>query len=254
MTDSSILKRVLAALAPAALAAALFVPPAPALAWGSGITGSGKVATETRSVGEFHGVSANGSIDLIVRQGPQAPVEVKADDNLLPIIETVVESGRNGPVLVVRTKKGQSYNTRSPVVVTVTIPKLTVVSVAGSGDARIEPFTTSGTTRLSVAGSGSIDMANLSADEIAASIAGSGDIGGAGKAGRLEISIAGSGDVKLGGLRADEVKVGISGSGDAEVQAHKTLEVRIAGSGDVVYSGDAMVKSSVAGSGSVRKR
>jgi hypothetical protein len=254
MTDSSLLKRLIALLTPAVLATALFTSPAPALAWGSGITGSGKTATESRTVGEFHGVAAAGSIDLVVRQGAQTPIEVKADDNILPIIETVVESGRNGPVLMVRTKKGQSYNTRGPVVVTVTLPKLNLVSVSGAGDARIEPFATTGATRLSVAGSGSIQMVNLATDEISAAIAGSGDIGGDGKAGRLDISIAGSGDVKLGGLRADEVKIGISGSGDAEVQASKTLDVRIAGSGDVVYSGDATVKTSIAGSGSVRKR
>jgi hypothetical protein len=255
ISSSRLLQRAMALLTPALLAAAVAVQPAPALAWGTNTTvGSGKLASETRTVPEFHGVAANGSIDLVVKQGPQAPVKIEADDNLLPILETVVESGRHGPVLVVRTKKGTNYSTRNKVLVTVTIPKLVSVSVAGSGDAKIEPFTTSGALRLAVAGSGSIALDNLSTDEINASISGSGDIGGSGKAGKLDISIAGSGDVKLAGLRADEVKIGIAGSGDAQVQAHKTLDVRIAGSGDVVYSGEAAVKSSIAGSGDVRKR
>jgi hypothetical protein len=254
-TKLPMLPRLLALVAPSLLATALLAPPASALAWGyNTTTGSGKLASETRTVAEFHGVAANGSVDLVVKQGPQAPVRIEADDNLLPIIETVVESGRHGPVLVVRPKKGTNYSTRNKVQVTVTIPKLTVVSVAGSGDAKIEPFTTTGALRLAVAGSGSIALDSLATDEISASIAGSGDIGGSGKAMKLDISIAGSGDVKLGGLRADEVKIGISGSGDAQVQAQKSLDVRIAGSGDVVYTGDATVKTSIAGSGEVKKR
>ncbi len=252
--SNTLFQRLAALVTPALLATALFAPPAPALAWGkNSVVGSGKAASETRNVGDFQGVSVLGSMDVVVRQGPQAPVKVEADDNLLAIIETVVENGRDGPVLEVRTKRGTSYSSRSKILVTVTIPKLSVVAISGSGDARIESFTT-GPLRLAVSGSGGIVMDKVTSDELTAAISGSGDIDGSGKTGKLGISIAGSGDVKLADLRADDVKIRIAGSGDAEVQAARTLDVSIAGSGDVLYSGEATVKSSVAGSGSIRKR
>jgi hypothetical protein len=55
--------------------------------------------------------------------------------------------------------------------------------------------------------------------------------------GQVKLTIAGSGDVDLAPLAADEVVVSIAGSGDARVTANKSLGVTIAGSGDVVYGG-----------------
>ncbi|MBX3637642.1 MAG: DUF2807 domain-containing protein [Rubrivivax sp.] len=215
--------------------------------------GSGNVATDTRSVGEFQAVAQQGSIDVTVRQGATPSVTVSADDNLLPLVETVVESGRNGATLVVRVKRGERISTRNKLAVEIVTPKLVALASAGNGDLRVENFQTP-SLKLAISGSSDARLNGLTADELGISISGSGDVRGSGQAGKLTISIAGSGDVKLPDLRADEVQVTIAGSGDAEVHAAKTLKVRIAGSGDVVYSGDATPDTSVAGSGSVRRK
>lgn len=215
--------------------------------------GSGTVATEARSVGEFQAVAQQGSIDLTVRQGAAASVQVSADDNLLPLVETVVEEGRSGPTLVVRFKRGERITTRNPVRVEIVMPKLVSLASAGSGDVIVEAFSTP-SLRLAISGSSDAKLNSLTTDELAISISGSGDVAGSGQAGKLTVSIAGSGDVRLGELRADDVKVTIAGSGDATVHAEKALKVSIAGSGDVVYSGNATADTKVAGSGSVRKR
>ncbi len=212
-------------------------------------TGSGTAASETRSLGEFSAIALGGAMNLNVTQGAVTSVQVQADDNLLSMIETVVEGQR----LEIRWKKGASVYTRSPVRVTVVTPRLTALSTAGSGDIKLEAFSTP-SLKLSIAGSGNAVLAGLSTDELQVGVSGSGDVHGAGKAAKVGVSIAGSGDVRLSDLRADDVQVRIAGSGDAAVNAMKTLNVSIAGSGDVVYSGDAQVKSSVAGSGSVKKK
>jgi Putative auto-transporter adhesin, head GIN domain len=214
--------------------------------------GSGTSATENRSVAEFQAVALAGSMDLVVRQGAQA-VQVQADDNLLPLLETVVEEGSNGATLHVRWKKGQSLHTRAKVLVTVTVPRLSALGVDGSGDIRLDTFTTPA-LKLSLSGSGDARLDGLTTDDLGIRISGSGDVSAKGTAARLSVSIAGSGDVRLTDLRSDDVSVKIAGSGDAAVNAQKTLSVSIAGSGDVTYTGNAAVKSSVAGSGSVTKR
>lgn len=215
--------------------------------------GSGNVVTEARSVGEFQAVAQQGSIDLTVRQGAATSVQVSADDNLLPLLETVVEDGRSGPTLVVRFKRGERISTRSKVRVEIVTAKLVSLASAGSGDVVVEAFSTP-SLRLAISGSSDVKLNGLSTDELAISISGSGDVAGSGRAEKLTVGIAGSGDVRLGDLRADDVKVTIAGSGDAAVHAEKALKVSIAGSGDVVYSGNATPSTSVAGSGSVRKR
>ena len=225
----------------------------PLAAQASSVVGSGRTATETRSLAEFQAVALSGSMDLVVRQGATQSVQVEADDNLLPLLETVVESTSHGATLLVRWKRGQSLHSRSKVNITVVVPKLSALSASGSGDMKVEAFNTPA-LKVSLAGSGDATLQGLTTGELGIAISGSGDVGANGSATRLKVSIAGSGDVRLADLKSDEVTVTIAGSGDAAVNANKTLEVSIAGSGDVSYTGNAAVKSRVAGSGSVNKR
>ena len=219
------------------------------------LKGSGKSATETRNLPEFQAITMTGSMDLVMRQGAQS-VQVMADDNLLPMLETLVENTSQGATLVVRWKKGKGftgYSTQNRVLITVVVPKLSALVTSGSGDMSVESFNTPA-LKLSISGSGDAKLAGLTAGELSIAISGSGDVGGSGTAGKLKIGIAGSGDVKLTDMKAEDVTVSIAGSGDAAVNASKTLNVSIAGSGDVTYTGNAQVKSSVAGSGKVKRK
>lgn len=246
--NPSFRQTLISLVAPALVALALL----PAAAQAATMQGSGTLATEPRTVAEFQAVATNGSMDLVVRQGAQS-VQVQADDNLLPLLETVVENGRHGATLYVRWKKGQNIHTRSKIVVTVATPKLVSVSNSGSGDIRVETLQTP-SLAVSLSGSGDARLEGLTADELTVSISGSSDVVGKGKVGKVRIAISGSGDVKLAEMAADEVSVSIAGSGDASVNAVKSLQVSIAGSGDVTYTGNPSLKSTVAGSGSINKR
>lgn len=234
-----------------ACVAALTIVVSPAQA---ATTGSGRPATETRNVSDFEAIALSGAMDLVVRQGTKETVEVTADDNLLPLLETVVEQGSNGRTLHVRFKRGERITTKGPIKVNVSVIKLSGLSAAGSGDIRVEALKTP-QLKLSVSGSSDAKLNELSADALEVRIAGSGDVRANGSTKGLKVSIAGSGDVNLSALAADDVTVSIAGSGDAVVQANKSLGVSIAGSGDVQYSGTAAeVRSSVAGSGRVTRK
>lgn len=215
-------------------------------------SGSGRSATETRAVAEFQAISLSGSMDAVVRQGGQL-LQVQADDNLLALLETSVETTRHGATLVVRWKRGENIYTRSKVLLTITVPKLSALVTSGSGDFLLDSYTTPALL-VSLAGSGDAKLNGLSTEDLSVRIAGSGDVSGKGSATKLSVNIAGSGDVRLADLRADDVDVQIAGSGDALVHAQKTINVRIAGSGDVTFVGNAAMKSKVAGSGSVSRR
>jgi hypothetical protein len=216
------------------------------------VSGSGKVQSQLRTVGDFQAIAVQDSIELVVRQGAKAAVEVKADDNLLPLLETFVQAGSNGSTLVIRFKRDVNVRSRTAATVTVEVAQLRAIAASGSGSVTVEKLSTP-QLKLSLSGSGSAKLTGLQTDEFSVSIAGSGDVRGDGKAAKLALSIAGSGDIKLAELAADDVSVSIAGSGDAAVQAQKALSVSIAGSGDVSYRGDAMVKTSIAGSGRVSR-
>lgn len=242
-----LLRRPAAAL----IAAATLLAPGPALA---ATTGSGKALSETRAVSGFQAIALPGSIDVVVRQASSEGVQVRADDNVLPLVQTLVEGSGDTRTLRIQFKAGVSVRTKTPVVVSVDVIKLSAVSSSGSGNIRIEALKTPQLS-LSISGSSDARLQQLDTDQLSVSIAGSGDVQASGRAGKLDVSIAGSGDLRARELAAGEVSVTIAGSGDASVTAQKTLSVAIAGSGDVDYGGGAVVTNKrIAGSGSVRQR
>lgn len=222
--------------------------------WGGGerISGNGDLTTEARQPGAFDGVEMAGGFHVVVRQGSGNKLEVKADRNLLPYIETRVVENSKGRTLEIGPKKGYNLDTSNTPSFVVELPTLRTVGVAGSGSIKVEAMKT-GSVDAAIAGSGDIRFAGLDAERLAMKVSGSGDIVAAGRCGTATISIAGSGDVKAAELAAEEVKVSIAGSGDAQVQATKKLHVSIAGSGDVKYVGSPEISSSIAGSGKVRR-
>jgi len=214
---------------------------------GNTVKGSGKEVAVARQVAAFSALRLDSSVDVQAHQGAAPSVTVRADDNIEPLIETVVE----GDTLVVRTKKGTGYYSHHKVVVDVVFSSLTAVQQRGSGDLHIDKI--SGPKfESSISGSGDLRIDDAQVGAFALSIAGSGDVVVAGTADEARFGIAGSGDIDARNLAAKKVNVSISGSGDAHVNATEALEARVAGSGDVTYSGHPHdVSRHVSGSGSV---
>lgn len=243
-----LLDRVLAtAFAAALVCAVLAALPRTAHA-AEQVTAAGPVTAEQRVLGDFEAIAVSGGINLKIRQGTQAAADVRAEANLLPLLETVVE----GKTLHVRWKRGSHLRIRQSPTVEVTVVQLQSVATAGSSDVTIAPLKTP-QLAISISGAGDVHVESLASDELSVKIAGSGNLKASGQAARVQIKVSGSGDVQTEALKADDVSVSIAGSGDAAVHAAKSLAVSIAGSGDVVYRGDPQVKSSIAGSGTVRK-
>lgn len=215
------------------------------------VQGNGEVATELRSPGEFDAIQTSG-FKVSVRQGSAPAVSVQTDRNLQPLLETVVENGRDGKVLVLRWKRGISLRSHVTPVIQVTAVQPRALLVQGSGDILADGLKVP-QLAVRIGGSGDVRLSALSTEALTLEVSGSGDIVAAGQTGQLTVKIAGSGDVKAAALRANAVSVSLAGSGSADVQAQGTLAVSIAGSGDVRHTGPAAVTTHVAGSGSVKK-
>ncbi|MFY7865633.1 head GIN domain-containing protein [Roseateles sp.] len=227
-----------------------------AQAWNWGLServkGSGEIGTEVRDLGAFDGISLAGSFKVVVRQGAGTSLEVKADKNLLPLIETRVVESSKGRTLEIAPKKGYNLSSRTPPQITLEVAQLRKIAVAGSGDIRVEAMKTP-SVDISIAGSGDVDLVDMTSDRLGLQVSGSGDVKARGRTGSLSLSVAGSGDVHARELQADEVRASIAGSGNATVHAVKTLKISIAGSGDIAYLGSPQVSSSIAGHGHITK-
>lgn len=214
---------------------------------GERVTGSGRIVEESRALAGFSALKLAGGIDVELRAAERESVTVRADDNVVPLIETRVE----GAALVIDVARGASLPTQRRPRVRVEFVRLGAISVAGSGDVRADRVR-GDTFAVSVAGSGDVRIDALDVDSLGVMLAGSGDFIASGRAERQGFRIRGAGDVRARDLVGRSVKVSIAGSGDALVHATEELEVAIAGSGDVVYRGAPKVTKSIAGSGSVR--
>ena len=197
--------------------------------WGANtVKGSGIVKTESRNVSGFSSIAVSIPANVTIAQGDAEGVVLEADDNILPLIETMIE---DRALLIRFREKNQSVKT-STLKLTINAKSVEGISVAGSGAVHAA-ILRSPTLKARISGSGDMNIGNLEADSLIVSVAGSGNFTASGKARNVEVRIA--------------------GSGDATVWAKETLNVSVAGSGDVKYYGDANVSQSVAGSGSVKR-
>lgn len=216
------------------------------------IKGDGNVKKETRQVENFTSLSSHGSIDVKINYGNSNSIQIEADENLLPYIETTIENGQ----LNIKTKNNANLRSGSKMIVYVSMNKIDGLQTSGSGsiDGNGE-FTGDNTTEIALSGSGNIHLSSGSFKKLEFQISGSGNINlKSGRADEINASISGSGNIDCSGLSADNINVKISGSGNVRVTANKSLTTNIMGSGNVYYKGNATnISTKVAGSGKVIK-
>jgi hypothetical protein len=208
------------------------------------VEGSGNIITEEREVAEFTKVRLKGSGNVILTQGQTQSLQVKTDDNIMPLIETDV----SGKKLTISHGKHHLRPTRFEV--HITVKNLEGVAISGSGDISGESRFVTDTFYAEISGSGDMDF-EVETDKLASKISGSGSIHLSGKAEDYTLSISGSGAVNAFDVKAENVSVKISGSGDCRITASETLNAKISGSGDVYYRGRPQINIKISGSGSL---
>ncbi|UOD28176.1 DUF2807 domain-containing protein [Massilia violaceinigra] len=219
--------------------------------WFSGerVEGSTILKRETRALGRFNGVALSLPAKLEVRTGDTESVTIETDNNLLPLIETVIEDG----TLKLRPNKRNLHLKTGNMKIVVQARSIDHLSIGGAGSISADAVRGDRVT-INVGGSGSIVVKHIEADNAVIAVGGSGSLSGvAGSVNKASISIGGSGDVDLGKVKARDASLSVAGSGEATVWASTRLHASIAGSGNVNYYGDPTVSKSIAGSGNTRR-
>ncbi|MFG6467371.1 head GIN domain-containing protein [Roseateles sp. BYS87W] len=220
--------------------------------YGSGknrVRGSGVKVEKVRALSTFTKLRIDGPLDVKLAQGSSDQATVVADDNVEPLVDTVVE----GDALVVRLKRDAGFVTRSAPQVRVSARSLQSVAIQGSGDLTVDSFK-GDALALSVVGSGDVRLGLLEVKDFSVSISGSGDVHVAGRADQQTWQLSGSGDVDARALSGRAAKVSLHGSGDVALGVTEQLDAQLSGSGDLSYAGRPQLRQSVSGSGEIHRR
>ncbi|MFO0813127.1 MAG: sigma-70 family RNA polymerase sigma factor [Gemmatales bacterium] len=193
------------------------------------ITGSGKLATETRSISGVTGLQLLNAGKITIRQTGREKLTVTADDNLLPLLSTEVVNG----TLVLKNTKPVNIQTKNDMTYVVEVKTL---------------------SKLTLQGAGTITVQGLKNEKLDLTLQGAGTVTLEGTASNLTIRMPGAGTVQASSLRAENASVSIAGSGSVTVHASDKLSASITGAGSIEYIGDPEVTRSIQGSGTVKKR
>ena len=192
------------------------------------IKGNGDLQLDKRQVNGVTALNVSGPMQVEVRVGSAAGLEISGDSNLLSLVQTQV-NGDTQKIWI-----DEKFNSNNPIRVVYTVPALTEVTSNGSG-------------RMMVSG--------LNGGSFAVKNYGSRSINLDGRVTRLDITNSGSGSINALGLMSSDAKVNVQGSGSLSLGTvnGNELNVSVNGSGSVNASGN--VRNLVAnthGSGSAQ--
>ena len=213
---------------------------------GNPLQGSGNVTTESRPVSEFDSISVCCSMRLILTQGDSESLEIEADDNLLPEIESVVTNGK----LIVRFKDsfgGIRLLNTSPIIVRVSAIQINGVDISGGG--RLDstgPIQTSGLV-LDVSGGSRGLIDNLQAETLSLEMSGGSRMELIGSVADQTISLSGGSNYLAGELQSQTATLDMSGGGRATLWVTEILNVDLSGGANASYYGNPMINQSLSG-------
>ena len=190
-----------------------------------GIKGNGVIKTEDRSISDFSKVVVSGAYKIKWSSG-KPRFNVSTDENLLPLIKTIVSG---------KTLQIDSVEDLAPT-------KSTAIILCSASLAAMQ-----------LSGGHSFKASQLSGHDLKIESSGAWDISIDGSITKLEANLAGASELDAKSLQTQTARLSLLGASDARVTVSDTLKVSVIGAGSVAYSGNPKsVETNIIGAGSIR--
>ena len=191
-----------------------------------GVTGSGPVNTEVRSVDPFTIIEAGQGLELEVHIGPAQDVQVRAQSNVLPLIATTSEAGTLRITVTGQLAPG------TEVMVAIVVPNLDGIVLSGGSNGTVNGLTSSALT------------ATLSGGSVLTAV---------GLAETATINVSGGSRAQLRQLAVTTMIVDATGGSVVEAQVSAEVRGSASGGARVSVSGDAVLNVEVTGGANVER-
>jgi hypothetical protein len=177
------------------------------------LVGSGVAVVDSREVESFDSVDIDGAIHALIKVGKLLSIEVKGDDNVVPLVVTKVVDGEleiyldhDGPVRM-----------QDSIRVVATTPSL---------------------DELDVSGACQVTATGVDAESFDVDLSGAANLVMSGTCHQLHADVSGAAKLDTADLRATDVSVDCSGAANAVVWASETVEGDASGAAKIEYSGN----------------
>lgn len=212
---------------------------------GTPVRGSGHSLKEVREVATFDAVEVSSGVHAQVSIGPRK-VEVEADDNILPLVETRVEDGR----LLIRFKPHTNIWGSGDVNVVVQAPSIRGLEASGGSRIRAR-LAKADSLDVEVSGGGEVKAEDVDVAQLDASGSGGATLELIGKADKMKLEMSGGTRLKGSKLSTRTVRIDGSGGCTAEFQASELVKGELSGGCEVHLLGKASSRVSTSGGSSV---
>lgn len=216
------------------------------------VKASNVYVTKQIKIDDFDRLEVAGSMDVVYKQVKGKPsLEIYTADNIVDLVKTEVVNG----TLKIGFKKGYSIS-YNKLIIRVSSEDINAISLAGSGSIDLANGVKTNKMNISLAGSGDVMGKNIFCQEdLRIALSGSGDVSMQQLAcNQFDVSLAGSGDVLMKDVNVHTAKVSLAGSGCVEIYGKTDKShFELAGSGEILAAGFEAreVNVSIAGSGDV---
>lgn len=193
------------------------------------LQGSGKELRESREVDSFTEVAVADAIDAEITVGDEQSVTVVSDDNIVPLVRTIVEQGR---LVVELAADAPPLQPEIGLGVVITVERLERLHASGASRAEASGVESK---RFEIVASGA---SRITMD---------------GEATDLIVGASGASRVVAAELMAQVADVDVSGASDVRINADDAVDVQASGASKVCYEGSPEVSSQLSGASSVEE-
>ncbi len=193
------------------------------------IVGSGIVVSQTREAAGFTSVTVAGPLRLVLEQTAGDSLEVTAEDNILPLVQTEVRGDR--------LFLGLAAHTRSLAITREIVCRVRARQVSD----------------LMASGAARVETSGIDVEQLGLTLSGASTALVRGTALRLKVDVSGASRLDAGGLQSRQAQAAVDGASYALVRAADALSANVSGASVLEYLGDPVVTPVVSGASVVRR-
>jgi len=214
--------------------------------------GSGRMESEVREVSGFDNIVIEGFGNVIITQGEDEYLEIEAEDNILPYINTRVSGSTLHIEYDDRGWRRSIVPTRT-ITFDIGVIDLEGIDLSGAADVEIASLETT-SLDLNVSGAGNIEIDELQAKDLNVEYSGAGRCYLAGEVTDQDVRVSGLGSYDAEDLKSQTADIKLSGAGDVKMWAEDALHIEVSGAGNVEYWGEPRVTQDISGVGNIQSR